>query len=251
MCWTIENKSRHILFGKTHFGKIHFDKNFTSITTTTTRLVLNSYDTALTKLLPNSYQTPTKLQLNSVKPLTHIVTVWSNVWKVSSLYRCSVTVHRHMVSSLVGFQFLFCDECFITISQVIKLMMWKSVSKPDSSWRNEKCDGYPTLIWVSKNIYCTLQLFARAIGFTPKDMTFNYDDQKTSDQSWKFHFKFSTVSGLKYPEIHRIQEHQILRIIKSWGQTILKSWGLRILNPRLQDIQSWDYIILGFRILKS
>ena len=59
---------------KTHFGKLHFDKIFTSITTTTTRLVLNSYDTALTKLLPNSYQTPTKLQLNSVKPLTHIVT---------------------------------------------------------------------------------------------------------------------------------------------------------------------------------
>ena len=120
-----------------------------------------------------------------------------------------------------------------------KMMMWKAVSKPDSSWRNEKCDGYPVLIWVSKNIYCTLQLFARAIGFTPKDMTFNYDDQKISDQSWKFHFMFSTFSGLKYPEIHRIQELKILRIIKSWGQTIFKSWGLRILNPKFQDIQSW------------
>ena len=63
-------------------------------------------------------------------------------------------------------------------------------------------------------------------------MTFHNGDQKTSDESWKLHFKLST-------EIHKIQEHKILRIIKSWGETILKSWGLRILNPKFQDIQSW------------
>ena len=162
-----------------------------------------------------------------------------------------MTVHRYVVSSLVGFQFLFCDECFITISQVIKWWCEKQS-------QNQIPAGGMKSVTVIPHWYGCLKIFivlcnfsARAIAFTPKGMTFHYDDQKTSDQSWKFHFKFSTVSGLKYPEIHRIQEHQILRIIKSWGQTILKSWGLRILNPRLQDIQSWDYIILGFRILKS
>ena len=151
-----------------------------------------------------------------------------------------MTVHRYVVSSLVGFQFLFCDECFITISQV---MIWKAVPKTKySSRRKEKCDGCTTVIPQRTTIiphwHGCLKIFivlcnfsARSIAFTPKGMTFHYDDQITSDQSWKFHIKFSTVSGLKYPEIHRFQERQILRIIKSSGQTILISWGLRILNP--------------------
>ena len=151
-----------------------------------------------------------------------------------------MTVHRYVVSSLVGFQFLFCDECFITISQV---MIRKAVPKTKySSRKKDKCDGCRTVILRCTTVilhwHGCLKIFivlcnfsSRLIAFTPKGMTFHYDDQKASEQSWKFHFKFSTVSGLKYPEIHRFQEHQILRIIKSSGQTILISWGLRILNP--------------------
>ena len=135
--------------------------------TTTTRLVLNSYETALTKLLPNSYKTPTKLH------------------KTPDSYRL-ITVIK-CLKGLKSLQML-CDgpqthgefSCGLSVSLLWwmlyhnltsdKMMMWKSVSKPDSSWRNEKCDGCTTIIPHRNGclkIFIVLCNFsAKSIGFT-------------------------------------------------------------------------------------
>ena len=75
-----------------HFGKIHF----------------GSLLPLLLLLL---------LLLNSIHPCFILS---YHCGQMSERSQVSVTVHRHVVNYFVRLQFLFCDECFSTISKVIK-----------------------------------------------------------------------------------------------------------------------------------